>query len=70
MLLLIVLITVLVSLMVPKPVMFEATTIGAFLAVGFAVFSPSNNSSSIVVVLITAICFGVPIYRLLNRNSK
>lgn len=66
--LLIILTTVLVSLMVPKPVMFEAAVIGAFLAVGSTIFSLPNGIASVAATLIVVICIGVPIYRLLKRD--
>ncbi len=66
--LIIVLVTVLVSLMVPKPVMFETAVVGAFLAVGCAIFSLSDAEGSLAAILIAGVCLGVPVYRLLNRN--
>lgn len=66
--LIIVLITVLVSLMVPKPVMFETAVVGAFLAVGCAIFSLSDAAGNLAAILIAGVCLGIPVYRLLNRN--
>ncbi len=63
--LLIVLITVWVSFIVPKPWMFHTAIIGAFLGVGGAICEISSTAgSNLIAIVICAICLGVPVYRL------
>jgi len=63
--LLIICLTVWVSLIVPKPLMFNVAAIGAFLAVGCAIFSINSTAGSNIVIIVTCIiCLCIPIYRL------
>jgi len=63
--LLIVILTVWVSLIVPKPFMFNTAVIGAFLAVGCAICEISSTAgSNFMAIVICIICLGIPIYRL------
>ena len=63
--LLIIFLTVWVSLIVPKPLMFNTAVVGAFLAVGCALFEINSMAgSSFVAIVICIICLGIPVYRL------